>query len=127
MLRTARRPARATCDARISIVPSSRRGSVRSVRVRWRSSARGRSGAASTSGPRLYEHSGEFPWAKQLYRQHNTTYLIRVVEHDPASTIDLEPEGVAGMRWWTQEELATSTEQFAPPDLPDRVRTILSA
>jgi TDG/mug DNA glycosylase family protein len=78
-------------------------------------------------GPLLYEHSGEFPWAKQLYRQHNTTYLVRVVEHDPAATIDLEPEGVADMRWWTQEELAASTEQFAPPDLLERVRTILTA
>jgi len=78
-------------------------------------------------GSRLYEHFGEFPWAKQLYRQHNTTYLVRVVEHKPAATIDLEPEGVADVRWWTQEELAASTEQFAPPDLLDRVRTILSA
>jgi TDG/mug DNA glycosylase family protein len=78
-------------------------------------------------GPRLFEHSGEFPWAKKLYRQHNTTYLVRVVEHEPASTIDLEAEGVVGVRWWTQEELAASTEQFAPPELLDRVRTILNA
>ncbi|MFL5962847.1 MAG: NUDIX domain-containing protein [Gaiellaceae bacterium] len=78
-------------------------------------------------GPRLYEHFGEFPWAKQLYRQHNTTYLVRVVEHEPAATIDLEPEGVADIRWWTQEELAASTEQFAPPDLLERVRTIRTA
>jgi TDG/mug DNA glycosylase family protein len=75
-------------------------------------------------GPALYEHVGEFPWAKVLYRQHNTTYLVRVDAHEPRATIDLTEEGVADVRWWTSEELAASTEQFAPPDLPDRVRTL---
>jgi double-stranded uracil-DNA glycosylase len=77
-------------------------------------------------GPVLYEHHGEFPWAKVLYRQRNTTYLVRVHEHEPAATIDLEPEGVADVRWWTREEIAASTERFAPPDLPERVRTLLA-
>ena len=44
-------------------------------------------------GPVLYEHVGEFPWAKVLYHQHNTTYLVRVHAHEPAPTIDLDPEG----------------------------------
>jgi TDG/mug DNA glycosylase family protein len=78
-------------------------------------------------GPKLFEHFGEFPWSKRLYRQHNTTYLVRVVDHQPAPTIDLEPEGVADLRWWTLEEVAASTEQFVPPDLVERVRTILTA
>ena len=44
---------------------------------------------------------------KVLYRQHNTTYLVRVHDHEPQPTIDLEPEGVADVRWWTLDELAT--------------------
>ena len=75
-------------------------------------------------GPTLYEHVGRFPWAKQLYHQHNTTYLVRVHAHEPVPTIDLDPEGVADLRWWTADELAASTEQFAPPDLPERVRRL---
>ena len=75
-------------------------------------------------GPVLYEHEGQFPWARVLYRQHNTTYLVRVEAHEPRATIDLTEEGVADVRWWTPDELAASTEQFAPPDLPDRVRTL---
>jgi 8-oxo-dGTP pyrophosphatase MutT (NUDIX family) len=77
-------------------------------------------------GPVLFEHRGEFPWAKVLYRQHNTTYLVRVDAHEPRATIDLTPEGVADVRWWTPEELQRSTEQFAPADLPERVRTLAS-
>ena len=38
--------------------------------------------------------------------------------------LDLEAEGVAGVRWWTPDELAASSERFAPPDLPARVRTL---
>lgn len=75
-------------------------------------------------GPVLYEHLGEFAWNRTLYRQHNTTYLVRVQEHQPQATIDLEPEGIAEVRWWSLEEIAGSTEQFAPPDLAARIRTL---
>ncbi|HEY3962729.1 MAG TPA: NUDIX domain-containing protein [Gaiellaceae bacterium] len=75
-------------------------------------------------GPVLYEHFGEFAWDGTLYYQHNTTYLVRVGEHQPRATIDLELEGVADVRWWSLEEIAASTEQFAPPDLVTRIRTL---
>jgi TDG/mug DNA glycosylase family protein len=75
-------------------------------------------------GPRLYEHVGEFPWQRVLYRQRNTTYLVRVHSHEPHATIDLDAEGVAGVRWWTPAELSASGERFAPSDLPERVRTL---
>ena len=78
-------------------------------------------------GPLLYEHVGQFPWDRRLYRQFNTTYLVRIDEHEPRATIDLAQEGVVDVRWWTGDELTASVEQFAPPDLPGRVRTILSA
>ena len=77
-------------------------------------------------GPKLFEHFGEFAWAKELYRQRNTTYLVRVADHQPQPTIDLEPEGVADVRWWTVDEMKRSGEQFAPPDLPERVRRLIA-
>jgi TDG/mug DNA glycosylase family protein len=78
-------------------------------------------------GPFLFEHPGEFPWGKRLYRQRNRTYLVRVPGHDPAAGVDLSQEGVVDVRWWSLDELARSDEQFAPSDLPQRVRTILGA
>ncbi len=77
-------------------------------------------------GPLAFEHIGEFPWARQLYRQRNTTYLVRVQTHEPAANVDLSEEGVVEVRWWTLDELAASREQFAPPDLFERVRTLSS-
>jgi 8-oxo-dGTP pyrophosphatase MutT (NUDIX family) len=75
-------------------------------------------------GPLLYEHVGEFPWARVLYRQQNVTYLVRVHAHEPRATIDLDAEGVVAVRWWTIDEMERSREQFAPPDLPERVRSL---
>jgi double-stranded uracil-DNA glycosylase len=75
-------------------------------------------------GPKLFEHVGEFAWAKQLYRQRNTTYLVRVRDHQPQATIDLEPEGLADVRWWTLDAMERSSEQFAPPDLAELVRRL---
>ena len=75
-------------------------------------------------GKKLYEHVGQFPWDRELLRQHNTTYLVQVDEHEPQPTIDLSQEGVVDVRWWAPEELAASDEQFAPPDLPERVRRL---
>jgi TDG/mug DNA glycosylase family protein len=76
-------------------------------------------------GPLLWEHIGEFPWQRVLFRQTNTTYLVRVHGHEPRATIDLDAEGVAGVRWWTPQELVASAERFAPHDLVERVRTLL--
>ena len=77
-------------------------------------------------GPRLYDHVGEFPWARVLYRQQNETYLVRVHAHEPRATVDLGAEGVVAVRWWTLAELAGSQDQFAPPDLPERVRRLVA-
>ena len=78
-------------------------------------------------GPLLFEHTGEFPWARRLFRQRNRTYLVRVDAHEPEASVDLSEEGVIGVRWWTLAELGASSERFAPADLPQRARTILGA
>jgi len=75
-------------------------------------------------GPLLYEHVGEFPWDRQLFRQVNRTYLVRVPEHEPAPTIDLAAEGVVDVRWWSRDELETSDAQFTPSDLVERMRNL---
>jgi TDG/mug DNA glycosylase family protein len=75
-------------------------------------------------GPVLFEHVGEFPWARQLFRQVNKTYLVRVREHEPCATIDLSAEGVVDVRWWSRSELEASAARFAPPDLVERVRNL---
>jgi TDG/mug DNA glycosylase family protein len=76
-------------------------------------------------GPLVWEHEREFPWNGRLLWQHNSVYLVRVPGHEPTPTIDLVPEGVVGQRWWTIEELESTTERLAPPDFLRRVREII--
>ncbi|HZT92134.1 MAG TPA: NUDIX domain-containing protein [Gaiellaceae bacterium] len=73
-------------------------------------------------GRKLFEHVGEFAYGGRLFRQHNTTYLVRVDAHEPAATVDLEPEGVVDARWWTTDELLASRDHFAPPNLVEIIR-----
>jgi TDG/mug DNA glycosylase family protein len=78
-------------------------------------------------GPLLWEHRHTIPWAKRLVDIDNAIYLVRVAAHEAVPTIDVEAEGVAGFRWWTLEQLERTDERLAPPDLVERVRTILGA
>lgn len=46
---------------------------------------------------------------------------------DPAfSQQELLDEGVTMMRWWSVEEIAASNEMFAPRDLGDRLKALLT-
>jgi double-stranded uracil-DNA glycosylase len=57
-------------------------------------------------------------------------FLVRADAFEPAPVFtpeQLRAEGVDGMRWWTPEELASSTERFAPRTLPQLVARVLAA
>jgi TDG/mug DNA glycosylase family protein len=75
-------------------------------------------------GPVLFEHVGEFPWARRLFRQVNKTYLVSVRKHEPRATIDLSAEGVVDIRWWSRSELEATDAQLTPPDLLEHVRNL---
>jgi double-stranded uracil-DNA glycosylase len=78
-------------------------------------------------GTVVLEHEHVFPWSKHLYRQSARFHLVRVDAYEPAPTIDLAPEGVASLRWWTLDELERlPVDEIAPPHLPQVVRGLLS-
>ena len=69
-------------------------------------------------------HASE--WCGRNVRNPDDGLGFRVHAHEPRATIDLDAEGVADVRWWTPAELAAAGERFAPPDLPERVRSLTS-
>lgn len=75
-------------------------------------------------GPLVHERELVFPWASRLLAQHERFHLVRVERHEPAPTIDVSFEGLTELRWWTVEELEATTEEVAPPELPQLVRTL---
>jgi TDG/mug DNA glycosylase family protein len=79
------------------------------------------------AGPLVWTHERTFPWAQRLIHQRNSVYVVRVHEHEARPTVDLTEEAVAGYRWWTLDELESTSERLTPPDFLTRVRTILGA
>jgi G:T/U-mismatch repair DNA glycosylase/8-oxo-dGTP pyrophosphatase MutT (NUDIX family) len=74
-------------------------------------------------GPVVHTREATFPWAGQLIHQHERFHLIRVETHEVTPTIDLTPEGVTEVRWWTPAELAAQSEEVVPEDLLQIIRT----
>jgi 8-oxo-dGTP pyrophosphatase MutT (NUDIX family) len=74
------------------------------------------------AGSVIHEREHTFPWGGRIIRQRERFYLVRVEAHAAAPTIDLLPEGVTDLRWWTLAELARTGEVVVPPELPELVR-----
>ena len=64
-------------------------------------------------GPQLWirEHAFEMP---AHCGQREGCYLVRTAAFEPRPQVDPAIEGIDQIRWWTREELAASTEVFAP-------------
>ena len=75
-------------------------------------------------GPLAWERTTRYAWNRRLFLQQNRTYVIRIREHAPAATIDLQPEGVAGSRWWALDELEAA-DVTVPRTMLERLRTLL--
>src|SRR5581483_8733895 len=75
-------------------------------------------------GPLVFERTHVLPGERRLVRQRDRFYLVRVVEHEVAPTIDLTAENLAGYRWWTLGELESTAERFSPPELPALLRDL---
>ncbi len=77
-------------------------------------------------GPVVHTREHTFPWDRIIIRQHERFYAIRVEAHEAAPTIDLGPEGVTELRWWTLAELERTRETVVPRELAQIVRTAVA-
>ncbi len=77
----------------------------------------------AAAGPVVHEREHTFPWGSRIIRQRERFYLVRVEAYEAAPTIDLRPEGVTELRWWTLAELARTDQMIVPSELAQLVRT----
>jgi TDG/mug DNA glycosylase family protein len=75
-------------------------------------------------GPVVHTREHTFPWDRRLIHQRERFYLVRVHAHEAVPTIDVVPEGITEVRWWTLAELAAPAEEVVPADLPELVRRL---
>src|SRR5918996_2726769 len=62
--------------------------------------------------------------------QRVTFYLMRTPSFEPGPTLptaQLRAENVAGLAWWTSDDLAVTDEAFAPGRLPEPVAALVAA
>jgi double-stranded uracil-DNA glycosylase len=76
-------------------------------------------------GPEIWTREHTFAWMGRILRQREHIHLVRVEQLEPAPTIDLRPEGVHELRWWTLFELATTEETLVPKRFPEFLRELL--
>jgi ADP-ribose pyrophosphatase YjhB (NUDIX family) len=75
-------------------------------------------------GPLVWTREHEFPmerWRGQRERVH----LVRTGPFELAPRIDLAPEGVTDLRWWTLDEIEASAGLFAPRRLGTLLRELV--
>jgi double-stranded uracil-DNA glycosylase len=76
-------------------------------------------------GPEVWTREHVFAWMGRILRQRERIFLVHVDVHEPAPTADLAAEWVAGLRWWTLDELDATDAELAPKRLPELVRALL--
>jgi 8-oxo-dGTP diphosphatase len=81
-------------------------------------------------GPMIWTRTHVMPLSTGHDGQREAYYLVRTPSFRPAPLLapeQLRAENVAGLRWWTLDELAAATDVvFAPRRLPALVETLLA-
>ena len=75
-------------------------------------------------GPEIWTREHTFAWDGRILGQHERIWLVRVQEHEPKPSVDLAKEHVAGVRWWTLDELDAAEEELVPKRLPELLREL---
>lgn len=78
-------------------------------------------------GP-LWQDVDEFPFDGRVIRQEQEFYLARcgTADVDTSGFCDYEVRSVENHRWWTVEELMSTSEEVFPVDLADRLGPLLT-
>jgi len=82
---------------------------------------------ADQLGDPVWDEVTEYPFDGRWYRQRQEFFLVRVSAWEVSTDgfNQVERGSIDGHRWWTIEELETTTERFYPEDLPALLRRLL--
>jgi 8-oxo-dGTP pyrophosphatase MutT (NUDIX family) len=77
-------------------------------------------------GP-VARRSSVFPFDGRMIEQREQFFVARVPAFEPTTDgwTELEQRALAGLRWWTLDELRTTTATVFPPNLADLVADAL--
>jgi 8-oxo-dGTP pyrophosphatase MutT (NUDIX family) len=79
----------------------------------------------------LWRRTVEFSFRGAFVRQEEQYFLLRIPAGDVALGQQVRAahlhEGIIATRWWSLEEIETTSEQVFPEDLPQRLRELRQA
>ena len=79
----------------------------------------------------LWRNTVEFSFRGTLFRQDEQYFLLRIPAGDLALGEQVREvhrhEGIIATRWWSLEEIETTSDQLFPEDLPQRLRALRSS
>ena len=83
---------------------------------------------AELTGP-VARRSSVFPFDGRLIEQREQFFVAQVPAFEPSTAgwTELERRMLSGLRWWTVDELRTTTATVFPPNLADLVAEALGA
>jgi len=80
-------------------------------------------------GPLVWRRTHLFELGIDWDGQVERYYLVRAAAFEPAPRLtweELNAEYVTAVRWWTQDELEATDDEFAPRELPRLVRELVA-
>jgi 8-oxo-dGTP pyrophosphatase MutT (NUDIX family) len=83
---------------------------------------------APAVGPLIWTRTHVAPMSTGHDGQHENFYLVRTARFEPKPALtseQLRAENVAGLAWWTVDELAAAEAVFAPRRLPELVSALV--
>ncbi len=81
----------------------------------------------ATIGPEVWHRQHLYSWRGTHTDTHERWFVVRTSQLIPSSRALTEEEQsyITGFRWWTAEDLASTTEKVFPPDLGARLLHLL--
>ena len=76
---------------------------------------------AADLGEPVHEQHAVFRFASRTFNQHSTFFVLRVDRHDVDTSgfQELEASAILEHRWWSREQLRTTSEIVYPAELAD--------
>lgn len=77
---------------------------------------------------KLWFRTTRFTWVNENYEQTETFYLLKTEKFEVAESLELtesEKAGFKDIKWWRLEEIAKSSDNFAPPRFYELLKDIL--
>lgn len=77
---------------------------------------------------KLWYRTTRFTWVNENYEQTETFYLIKTEKFEVSQTLELtdsEKAGFKAMKWWRLEDIAQSSDNFAPPRFYELVKNVV--